>query len=106
MNKWGIPLDLENRIRKRDKNCIYCGVKLQKVKKSITNRKDTATWEHIVNDSKIVTFENIALCCNSCNASKGSKILSEWLKSAYCEKHKISEKTVSGIVKNALKKKK
>ena len=65
-------------------------------------RKAVATWEHIINDAKIITRENIARCCVACNASKGTKKLSEWLQSSYCKKYGISKDTVSQIVKEAL----
>ena len=58
-------------------------------------------WEHIVNDAKIVTRENIALCCRSCNSSKGVKALGVWLGSEYCKRHGITMETVAEVVKQA-----
>ena len=102
MNKWGIPKSLENEVRARDIHCIYCGVKMLTSVPKGTSRKTVATWEHIINDATIITRENIALCCNSCNASKGAKLLIDWLNSPYCEKHGINEQTVANLVKEAL----
>ena len=102
MNLWKIPEPLEDEVRARDKKCIYCGVEmLQKVLRS-TSRKAVATWEHIVNDARIVTRENIALCCCACNASKGQKALLDWLQSAYCVQRGIREDTVAPIIRDAL----
>jgi len=98
MNNWNIPSWLESEVRQRDTHCIYCGVKFDKQIK-----KNSATWEHIVNNAKIITKENIALCCCSCNASKGAKDLSDWLTSDYCKNKNISENNVAPIVKKALK---
>ena len=67
------------------------------------SRKTVATWEHIINDASIVTRENIALCCVSCNSSKGAKKLKDWLQSNYCKSRGINENTVAEIVKVALK---
>ena len=67
-NNWNIPLNLEKEIRERDKVCVYCGVNFTSAKIS---KKTAASWEHIINDAKIITRENIALCCCSYNASKG-----------------------------------
>jgi len=100
MNKWNIPDWLESEILKRDKNCVYCGITFGASQES---RKDLATWEHIVNDARIVTRENIARCCFSCNASKGAKELSHWLDSEYCKKRGITIDTVAEVVKQALK---
>lgn len=97
MNNWNIPSWLESEVRKRDSHCIYCGIKFDKKIK-----KNTATWEHMVNDEKIITEENIALCCCSCNASKGAKELSDWLTSDYCKGKNIIIKNVALIVKQAL----
>jgi hypothetical protein len=66
------------------------------------SRKTVASWEHIINDASIVTRENIALCCVSCNASKGTKKLYDWLQSSYCKKRGITKDTVAEVVKKAL----
>src|SRR5262245_43169456 len=83
MNLWGIPDWLEQEVRERDKACVYCGVLMPRNGAAGGSRQTLATWEHIVNDARIVTRENIALCCGSCNSSKGAKLLSDWLKSSY-----------------------
>lgn len=67
------------------------------------SRKTVATWEHIINDANIVTRENIALCCVSCNSSKGTKRLSEWINSPYCKKRGINKDTVADVAKWALR---
>ena len=103
MNRWGIPKWLEQEVKKRDKVCVYCGVKLFEVIASGSSRKAMATWEHIINDARIVTRENIARCCAGCNSSKGTKMLSEWIKSNYCQKNGINKVTVAPIIRNALK---
>ncbi len=103
MNRWGIPDWLEKEVRSRDKDCVYCGVKMTDKKTSDSSRKTVASWEHIVNDARIITRENIALCCVSCNASKGAKKLSDWLQSSYCKKRGITKDTVADIVKRTLR---
>jgi len=60
------------------------------------------SWEHIVNDERIVNRENIAICCISCNASKGAKELSVWLSSKYCVQRGINRETVAEVIKRAL----
>jgi hypothetical protein len=72
MNRWNIPTWLEREIKERDRSCVYCGVSFNEGS-SLHGR---ASWEHIVNDARIVTRENVALCCIGCNASKGAKPLS------------------------------
>lgn len=98
-NNWNIPAWLEEEVRERDGKCIYCGVQFTSPKVS---RKTAPTWEHIINDAKIVSRENVALCCSSCNASKGRKQLSVWLQSKYCEERGIGRETVAPIVKQAI----
>jgi hypothetical protein len=102
MNRWNIPAWLENEVRARDKSCVYCGVTMMEKASRGHPRRAVATWEHIINDARIITRENIALCCSACNSSKGQKPLSEWLKSAYCKDHGIRESTVAQIIKQAL----
>lgn len=99
-NSWNIPDWLENEVRKRDKSCVYCGVTFTNIKVS---RKTAASWEHIINDSKIINRENICLCCCGCNASKGQKKLSDWLQTKYCKDRGITIETVAPIIQVAIK---
>ena len=73
-NRWGIPSEVENHVKDRDSNCVYCGIEFRE---NDNNRKSQPTWEHIVNDIRINDINNIALCCMSCNSSKGSKKLED-----------------------------
>ena len=99
MNRWKIPAWLEAEVRKRDTACIYCGVGFG----AVDGHGCRPSWEHIINDAKIITLENIALCCRSCNSSKGARLLADWIAtSPYCKKRGISRKTVAKIVKKAL----
>lgn len=98
-NNWNIPKWLEDEVRARDKVCVYCSVEFTSVKVS---KNTTASWEHIINDAKIITRENIALCCCGCNASKGQKQLSVWLQSQYCQERNINKDTVAPIIKQAI----
>ena len=99
MNRWNIPAELEKRIINRDKVCVYCGINFLSSKES---KKQTATWEHITNDMRIITIENISRCCFSCNSSKGAKDLGIWLESAYCKNKNITKSSVSDVIKQAL----
>ena len=99
MNRWNIPDWLEKEIYARDASCVYCGV----IFGSTPGRRSQSSWEHIINDARIITRENIALCCRSCNSSKGAKLLAEWLGSAYCLRRGISAESAAMVVKLALK---
>jgi hypothetical protein len=112
VNRWGIPHDLENEIRDRDSRprfateirdrdvaCVYCGTALLESVPRGSSRKQVATWEHIINDATIVTIWNIARCCNSCNASKGTKELRRWLATDYCTLKGITAESVAAVVK-------
>jgi hypothetical protein len=99
-NNWNIPAWLEKEVRERDKRCVYCGAEFTPAKIS---KKTAASWEHIINDAKIITRENIALCCCGCNASKGQKQLSIWLQTPYCLERGITLDSVASIIKKAIK---
>jgi hypothetical protein len=98
-NNWNIPAWLETEVRARDKACVYCDTPFSSPKDS---PKSVASWEHIINDEKIITRENIALCCRGCNSSKGQKQLSVWLQSKYCRERAISKDSVAPIIKKAI----
>lgn len=99
MNRWNIPEWLERSVIARDHRCVYCGVEFLP---SNPIKRRRPSWEHIVNDARIITLENIARCCVSCNASKGTRALAEWLRSRYCERHGITADSVAPVVKAAL----
>lgn len=98
-NNWNIPTALEKEVRDRDRKCVYCGVEFTP---HSVSRKSAASWEHIINDAKIINRENIVPCCCSCNASKGAKKLTDWLESEYCKEKGITSQTVAPVVQVAI----
>ena len=102
LNAWGIPEWLEAEVRARDTTCVYCRIPFIDMPQR-GPRETAATWEHIINDATIVTRENIARCCAACNASKGTKPLSAWMESPYCNARGITKETVADVVKQALR---
>ena len=105
MNRWSIAPHLEQKIRKRDKRCVYCSVALKAYPRAKGVPRNKATVEHIDNDD-LDSPANVVMCCGGCNSSKGAKSLSLWFLSEYCHRKKISEKTVAAVVKNWLKQQK
>lgn len=99
-NRWGIPKDVEEIVKQRDLSCVYCGISFIN---SAPTHKTRPTWEHIINDIRINGPDNIALCCGSCNASKGTKLLKDWLNSKYCMTNNITGDNVAIVVKEHLK---
>ena len=99
MNRWNIPDWLEREVIERDRCCVYCGVEFTAQSPS---RRDRPSWEHIINDARIITRENIARCCVGCNASKGIKGVVEWLESKYCRTHGITRESVTSVVRSTL----
>ncbi|UDF36840.1 UNVERIFIED_ORG: HNH endonuclease [Shinella sp. XGS7] len=81
---------------KRDVRCVYCGCEFGE------ERARKRSWEHIINDVHIATLENIALCCIGCNASKGAKLLTQWLASPGARRRGITESTLADVVLAAL----
>lgn len=99
MNRWNITPQLEAEVLARDTRCVYCGVDFRI---PVSARGSQPSWEHIINDARIVTSRNIARCCISCNASKGTKELRVWLESPYCKRKGISRDSVAQVVKKYL----
>ena len=97
-NRWNIPDALEHEIIQRDQQCVYCGVAFVPEPES---RASKPTWEHIVNDARIVNRFNIARCCAACNASKGRRSLLFGCNLLTAEDVE-SEDTVADVVKRAL----
>ncbi len=95
-NRWGIPKNVEELVKIRDTNCVYCGISFTN---SIVSYKTRPTWEHIINDIRRNGPDNIAICCGSCNASKGSKNLIDWINGKYCLTKGITKDNVAAVVK-------
>lgn len=98
MNRWGIPKQIEDAVLQRDIVCVYCGIEMVESVPRGQSRARLGTWEHIVNDASIVTMENIARCCCGCNASKGAKDLSQWLKGKYCRRKGITIESMATVL--------
>lgn len=96
---WKISRGLAAQVIARDTECVYCRLVFLV---SFTSRATCPSWEHIVNDLDLITLDNIALCCGSCNSSKGKKSLREWLHSGYCLKMGITEHSIAAVAKAAL----
>ncbi|WP_304233374.1 HNH endonuclease signature motif containing protein [Jiulongibacter sediminis] len=96
-NRWGIPKEVESIVKARDLVCVYCGVEFDD-----KSGKAKPSWEHIINDIRLNDVNNISLCCISCNASKGSKLLEDWLGSNYCKRKGITRDSVAEVVKQAI----
>ncbi len=99
MNRWNIPPWLEREVLARDTACVYCRISFSLPS---ATRGAKPSWEHIVNDERIINRENIARCCMSCNASKGAKELRQWLDSNYCRQKGIAADVVAEVVRQVL----
>ncbi len=97
--RWKISRELAIVVIARDARCIYCQVEFEA---PFIVRRTCPSWEHIVNDVSLVGPENIALCCVSCNASKGAQTLKLWLTSTYCRSRHISIASIAEIASKTL----
>ncbi len=99
-SSWNVPRDMALAVLARDIRCIYCEREFGEPQGP---RAACPSGEHIVNDLAIVNLENIALCCVGCNASKGTKTLSDWLDSKYCVTRGIGEQSLAPVALAALR---
>lgn len=99
--KWRISRDLALQVIQRDFQCVYCR---HIFAAPYEDRATCPSWEHIVNDPLLVSLDNIALCCGSCNSSKATKSLRKWLESPYCKRKGITEQSMAMVAINALQK--
>jgi len=107
VNAFGIPADIELAIRARDTVCVYCAGTMKEHPRARGCPKDKATIEHLNFDGPFywdegLKAEDIVICCQSCNASRGIKPLHVWFESAYCLARRINAGTVAAPVKEYL----
>ena len=106
-NRFGIPEEVEKRIRERDLNCVYCH-KLMICPYEPSNHSNSATIEQFREEwpfywDKGLKAEDLAICCGRCNSSRSRKKLTDWFKSDYCILNKINRNSVSEPVKQYLR---
>ena len=103
-NTYGISEEDEREVQARDRTCVYCGVLMKQSPHAMG--ASGATIEHFNNDGPFEKKYNVAICCRSCNSSKGTMKMSAWFKTPYCRKKKINGKTVSKPVTEYMRLKK
>lgn len=103
---YGISEEVLRKILKRDKVCIYCGIKMKAHVSSIGTPKDKKTIEHFNEKYEYAANEDgVGICCGSCNSSRSDNKLSVWFKTKYCLDRNINQKTVAKPIKDYIKKK-
>src|SRR5215510_485146 len=102
-NRFGIPAEVEQKIRLRDSCCVYCGKRF-----SGDSRQHMPTIEHLNERPPFywqhgLREEGLAICCGSCNSSRGKKSLHDWFRTPYCKDRTIDGNTVAEPVKRYLR---
>ena len=109
-NKFGIPVEIEKALRKKDKTCAYCRKEIFLYENVKGSPKDKATIEHLNFDGPFywscgLKESDLVICCQSCNSSRGVKKLEDWFEGSYCKDRDINTKTVSGPVREYIDRK-
>jgi hypothetical protein len=103
-NRYGLPENELKKIRQRDRNCVYCHKRMVNPRES-KKRSDWATIEHLNHLPPWDNISTIAICCGSCNSSRGNKKITDWFKSKYCIERNINYDTVADCVKDYIREK-
>ena len=93
-NIYGLPKKELEEISKRDTRCVYCRKKMLKPSKEHP-RVDWATIEHLNHLPPWNNPKTVAICCYSCNSSRGNKTILKWFESKFCKEKNISPETVA-----------
>lgn len=97
-NKYGLPEKELKHIKERDKTCVYCHKKF--VPRNFSSKRgDWATIEHLNHLPPWNKPNTVAICCWSCNASRGKKRIRAWFKTKYCIDRNINKNTVAKPVR-------
>ena len=102
-NIYGISEDRLMQIRKRDKTCVYCYKKMTEHTARVF-RGDWWTIEHLNHFPPWDNPNEIAICCWSCNASRGRLTLAKWFRSSYCIEKRIKFDTVAKPIRDHIQK--
>lgn len=104
-NSYGIPPDIEHRLRVRDRRCVYCRTRMKGYPHTRGTPRDKATIEHLNHRARWgeSSLDNLAICCGRCNSSRSNNSLVVWLASPYCQERLINIRTVAPVVKRFLR---
>ena len=103
-NQFGIPQEVESRLRLKFKLCAYCRRKMQEYIGVRGCPSDKATIEHLNRKGPFhwsdgLQEEHLVICCGGCNSSRGTKRLADWFRSRYCRNKGIRPMTVAAGVR-------
>jgi hypothetical protein len=93
-NRYGLPEAEVDRVRMRDTLCVYCRKRMFTPAPGVP-RGDWATIEHLNHLPPWNNPRTIAICCGSCNSSRGRRTILTWFASAYCTTRNINPATVA-----------
>lgn len=97
-NRYGLSEKDLQKIRRRDILCVYCH-KTMKDPRDGGERRDWATIEHLNFMPPWNNSATVAICCASCNSSRGVKKITDWFKTSYCLERNINIETVADPVR-------
>ena len=106
-NQFGIPQEVERRVRQRFMICAYCRRPMQEHAGIKGCPSDKSTIEHLNWEGPFFWADglqeaDLVICCGSCNSSRGQKTHVEWFASGYCKLKGITADTVADEVKQYL----
>lgn len=99
--KYGISRVDYEKLVGRFKKCVYCQQKLIKRIGSSGSQGRAGTIEHLNHRGNSGIY--VAMCCGSCNSSRGNKPLLKWFKTGYCIEKDITPKQVHAIVRKYIR---
>ncbi|MFO0961294.1 MAG: hypothetical protein U0625_00150 [Phycisphaerales bacterium] len=107
-NGFGIPADVEQRLRARFPVCAYCGGIMELLPHARGCPPTKASIEHLNRHgpfywSKGLREHELVMACGSCNSSHGKKRLIDWFAIEYCRTRGITAETVHEHVREYLK---
>lgn len=98
-NPYGLPEEGLERVRQRDTSCVYCRKEMVRLSSS-NDRRDWPTIEHLNHLPPWDNIATVAICCWSCNASRGNRLITKWFEGRYCRERDINYDTVASIVRS------
>jgi hypothetical protein len=101
-NIYGIPDEALDRIRERDRACVYCHT-IMRPYGSDGPSSHWATIEHLNHLPPWDDPTTIAICCAGCNSRRSNLTHAAWFATDYCRSRGISEESVAETVRNFLR---
>ena len=98
-------------MRARDQVCVYCARRMRAYPHTKGTPSDKSTIEHLGGPPVYPNYPDeprfdrgsVAICCGSCNSSRGAVPITDWFKMPYCVERGVGRQSVAPVIQSFIR---